>query len=293
MKTGVSMFSFTEDADLKRIFPLIKKAGYDGVEPVFSEKGYLDEGTVPEKIDEIRKIAAEEGLEIPSVGVWSLWKYNLVSEHASVRRRAEDIVKRQIEAAKRLGAETVLVVPGYVGCDFVEKPERIRYDRAYERCVEAFKTLGSFGKQEGVDIGIENVWNRFLLSPLEMKRMLEEIGLPSVGAYFDVGNIMNIGYPEDWIEILGTHILKIHLSDYRTSQSGMGGFVDLFAGDVDFLKVAESLGGIGYDGWITLEMLPNYRQFPEVSIFSNRPAVEKIAKLIETDLGRRRQNIER
>ena len=99
--------------------------------------------------------------------------------------------------------------------------------------------------------------------------------------YFDVGNVIYTGYPEDWIEILDSHIKKIHLSDFRYGQAGMGGFVDLFAGDVDFVKVGESLKRIGYDGWLTLEMLPNYKQFPEVSLFSNRPAVEKIAALAQ------------
>lgn len=281
MKTGVSMFSFTEDADLKHLFPLIKKAGYDGVEPVFSEYGYLNEKTSKEDIREIGKIAREEGLEIPSVGVWSLWKYNLVSNREETRRRAVDIVKKQVEAAALLGADTVLVVPGYVGCDFVEEPERIRYDKAYERCLEALKELAAFGADHNVCIGIENVWNRFLLSPLEMKRLLDEVKSPFAGAYFDVGNVIYTGYPEDWIEILDSHIKKIHLSDFRYGAAGMSGFVDLFAGDVDFVKVGESLKRIGYDGWLTLEMLPNYKQFPEVSLLSNRPAVERIAALAQ------------
>ncbi len=281
MKTGVSMFSFTEDADLKHLFPLIKKAGYDGVEPVFSEYGYLNEQTSREEIEEIGKMAREEGLEIPSVGVWSLWKYNLVSDREETRRRAVDIVKKQVEAAAILGADTVLVVPGYVGCDFVEEPERIPYDKAYERCLEALKELSAFGEEHGVCIGIENVWNRFLLSPLEMKRLLDEVGSPFAGAYFDVGNVIYTGYPEDWIEILDSHIKKIHLSDFRYGSAGMSGFVDLFAGDVDFVKVGESLKRIGYDGWLTLEMLPNYKHFPEVALFSNRPAVERIAALAQ------------
>ena len=185
------------------------------MEPVFSEYGYLNEKTSKEDIREIGKIAREEGLEIPSVGVWSLWKYNLVSNREETRRRAVDIVKKQVEAAALLGADTVLVVPGYVGCDFVEEPERIRYDKAYERCLEALKELAAFGADHNVCIGIENVWNRFLLSPLEMKRLLDEVNSPFAGAYFDVGNVIYTGYPEDWIEILDSHIKKIHLSDFR------------------------------------------------------------------------------
>ena len=93
MKTGVSMFSFTEDADLRHLFPLVKQAGYDGVEPVLSENGYLNQNTSEREILEIKKMAQDTGLEIPSVGVWSLWENNLVSNDPSIRQKAEDIIK--------------------------------------------------------------------------------------------------------------------------------------------------------------------------------------------------------
>lgn len=280
MKTAVSMFSFSENADLKHLFPMIKAAGYDGVEPVLSENGYLNQSTTEQEILKIRKMAEDAGLEIPSVGVWSLWENNLVSDDSAIRGKALDIVKKQIECAALMGADTILVVPGYVGCDFASRPERIRYDVAYDRCVAAFRSLAPFAESAEVNMGIENVWNRFLLSPLEMKRLIEEVESPRMGAYFDVGNVMYVGYPEDWIEILGSHIKKIHLSDYRTGQAGLGAFVDLFAGDVDFVKVAEALGKIGYDDYLTLEMLPNYKQFPEVSVVSNKVAVDRICGLM-------------
>ena len=279
MKTGVSLFSFTEDADLDDVFGKIKAAGYDGAEPVMSENGYLNPDTTIAQIKEIKNLADSHGLEIPSVGVWALWENKLVSNDTEIAKRALDIVKKQIEAAHLLGADTILVVPGYVGCDFASKPERVRYDLAYDRCCTALQTLAREAEKAKVNIGIENVWNRFLLSPLEMKRLLGEVGSPNVGVYFDVGNIMYIGYPGDWIEILGDHIKKIHLSDYRTSQAGMGAFVDLFAGDVDFKETARALHKIGYDDYVILEMLPNYKQFPEISIVSNKTAVDKIVEL--------------
>lgn len=281
MKKGFSLFSFAENADLVEMIPLIKKAGYDGVEPILSASGYLNQHSTEREILEIKRLAEDNGLEIPSVGVWSLWDHNLVSNDAKIREKARDIVKKQIECAALLGADTILVVPGYVGCDFAKKAERVRYDRAYNRCVEAFQELAPLAEHAGVSIGIENVWNRFLLSPLEVRRLLTEIGSNAVGLYFDVGNIIYIGYPEDWIEILGTSIKKIHLSDYRKDQAGMGAFVDLFAGDVDFYAVTSALKSIGYQDYVTLEMLPNYKQFPEISMFSNKPAVDRICALLE------------
>lgn len=280
MKSAVSMFSFTENANLHECFSLIQRAGYQGVEPVLSESGYLNQNTTEKEILAIKRLSEDYGLEIPSVGVWSLWENNLVSDDVKIREKALDIVKKQIEIAALMEADTILVVPGYVGCDFAGKPERIRYDVAYDRCIKAFRKLSPIAEQAGVSIGIENVWNRFLLSPLEVKRLVENVDSPNFGVYFDVGNIIYIGYPEDWIEILGKHIKKIHLSDYRREQAGLGAFVDLMAGDVDFYRVAEALKKIGYNDYVTLEMLPNYKQFPELSVFSNKVAVDKICELI-------------
>lgn len=279
MKTAYSLFSFDEKADLTRLLPLIREAGYDGVEPVLGEEGYLTPETPEGEILRLREMAEQNGLVIPSVGVWSLWRNNLVSDRAEIRARAREIVRFQLRAARLLGADTILVVPGYVGTDFVEKPECIRYDIAYDRAREAFRALSVDAEREGVRIGIENVWNRFLLSPLEVARLVDEVASPWFGVYLDVGNVVYTGYPEHWIEILGGRIFKIHLSDYRRSQTGIGAFVDLFAGDTDFAAVTRALGSIGYDDWLTLEMLPNYAHYPELSIQSNRLAVERIVEM--------------
>lgn len=280
MKTGLSLFSFKEDTDYKWAFHHVSSAGYDGVEPVMSEAGYLTQETSEKDILRIKSAAEDEGLEIPSVGVWSLWENNLVSNNTATREKAREIVKAQIEAAALLGAATILVVPGYVGCEFASKPETVSYDVAYERALEAFTYLEKYARSAGVKIGIENVWNRFLLSPLEMRTFIDTVASEYVGVYFDVGNVVYTGYPEQWIRILGKRIVAIHLSDFRRSQTGVGGFVDLFAGDVDFPETAKALKETGYDGYITLEMLPNYSQFPEVSLYADKYAVDKIKDMI-------------
>lgn len=167
-----------------------------------------------------------------------------------------------------------------MGCEFASKPEKIRYDIAYQRSQEALARLAPEAAAAKVAIGIENVWNRFLLSPLETARFLDEIGSPWVGMYLDVGNTVYIGYPEQWVEILGKRIKKLHMCDYRFDQAGVGAFVDLFAGDVDFQAVAKAVAAIGYDDYITLEMLPNYKSCPELSLYSNKHGMDRIARLI-------------
>jgi AP endonuclease, family 2 len=281
LKTGYSFFSFAENIDLQTAFNHTAKAGYDGAELIFGTNGYLTPNTKPNDIIHMRKMAEDIGLEIPSVGVWSLWENNLVSDAPATRQKAEDIILKQIDAAHLLGAKTVLIVPGYVGCDFVKNPEKIRYDKAWERAQNSFAKLAPVAQSAGIKIGIENVWNKFLLSPLELVRFIDEINSESLGIYFDVGNCLYIGYPEHWIEIFAHRIVQIHLSDYRCSQSGLGAFVDLFAGDVDFSAVSKALAVVKYEGYLILEMLPNYKQFPEISCFSNKYAVDKIIDMIK------------
>ena len=93
---------------------------------------------------------------------------------------------------------------------------------AYKRARNSFCICAEHAEKVKVSIGLENVWNKFLLSPLEMRNIIDEIGSDYVGAYFDVGNIMYVGYPQHWIEILGKRIRKIHFCDYRVSQAGLG-----------------------------------------------------------------------
>lgn len=214
------------------------------------------------------------------MGVWSLWENNLVSDSPAIREKAFGIVERQIEAAHLLGADTILVVPGYVGCSFASKPEKIRYDVAYARSQEALAKLAPHAQAAGVAIGIENVWNRFLLSPLETARFLDEIGSPWVGMYLDVGNVVYLGYPEQWVELLAKHIKKLHMSDYRFDQAGIGCFCRPVRRRCGFPAVERPLPAIGYDDYITLEMLPNYKQFPEVSLYADKYALDKIAQMV-------------
>jgi hexulose-6-phosphate isomerase len=266
MKKGVSFFSFAQNVDIREASEVVKKAGYDGFEPVLTDQGSLSMASTGRELREIQKIAEDLGLEIPSVGAWNLWSHNLAGDDPKEAQAASDIVKKQIDCAWALGADTVLVVPGWVGAPFANGV--VRYDRAYENAQKALAKLAPYAEGAGVAIAVENVWNKFLLSPREMRIFLDEIASPFVGAYFDVGNIVYVGYPDQWIEILGHRIKKLHFCDYRADQAGLGAFVDLLAGDVDFAAVMRSVRAVGYDDYITVEFLPNYRAFPYQSIIN-------------------------
>jgi len=178
--------------------------------------------------------------------------------------------------ASWLGCDTILVVPGAVSVSFAPDLGVVSYDVAYSRALLSLKELAPFAESLKVSIGVENVWNNFLLSPLEMRDFIDEVGNPYVGSYFDVGNVLYSGYPEQWIKILGKRIKKVHFKDYKKAVGTLDGFVDLLAGDVNYPAVVGALNKIGYNDYVTAEMLPPYKCYPEQIIYNTSNSMNKI-----------------
>ena len=203
------------------------------------------------------------------------WKYSLTDERPENRGKAESILKKQLEIASALGCDTILVLPGAVRAEFSPKLGVVDYETAYYRSLEALCRLKSEAEAVKVSIGLENVWNCFLVSPSEMRDFIDTIGSPYVGAYLDVGNVLFNGEPEHWIKALGGRIRKVHFKDYRKSGGTMGGVVDLLAGDVNFPAVMDALRAVGYDGWVSAE-ISAYRYYPDVLIGNTSRAMDAI-----------------
>lgn len=275
MKKGINIWSFGRELSAREYIELAKDAGYDGIEFGLAETGVVSLESSDDDIKEIKRIAEGEGIETPSLASGLYWDYPITSSDEETRKRSRSIVRRQLEIAAILGADTILVVPGLVGADFIPGSEVMEYDVAYDLSLEAFLDLKDDAEKIGVNIGLENVWNKFLLSPLEMRDFVDKIGSSHVGVYFDVGNVIYSGYPEHWIKILGDRIKKVHVKDFRTSVGNINGFVDLLSGDVNYPVVIEELKKIGYDDYLTAEMTP-YRDYPEQAIYATSVAMDKI-----------------
>ncbi|MBO9598878.1 MAG: sugar phosphate isomerase/epimerase [Cohnella sp.] len=276
MKKGINIWSFPGGMKLADAILLAKDAGFEGIEPALGLEGELGLDCTERELLEIRKTAEEADIELTSLASGLYWDYSPTSSDASVRAKARDIVKKQLESASILGVDTILVVPGAVGVDFIPGSEVVPYDRAYDYALEALSQLATVAEEHRVHIGIENVWNKFLLSPLEMRGFIDAIGSPFVGAYFDVGNVVYSGYPEHWIPILGKRIKKVHFKDYRRDAGGLHGFVDLLAGDVNYEAVVAALEGIGYDGYVIAEMIPGYKQHSKQIVYNTSGAMDAI-----------------
>src|SRR5690606_20026261 len=164
-----------------------------------------------------------------------------------------------------LGVDAILCVPGGVAADFIEGFKGAPYEVAYDNALDAMQQLKATAEEHGVAIGIENVWNMSLLSPLEMRSFVDSVGSTHAGVYFDVGNVISTGFPEQWIRILGHRIKRVHFKDFKRSVGTLDGFCDLLEGDVDYPAVMKALRDIGYDGPVTSEFFGAEKDLAKIS----------------------------
>ncbi|MCD6405397.1 MAG: sugar phosphate isomerase/epimerase [Planctomycetes bacterium] len=260
MKKCISYWSFEGGLDgaavYGEVFKEAKAAGFEAVEPALSGAGELTLATTKSECEKIAADAKAAGVELSSLATGLFWETSLTAPEQAVRERALDIGRSLIERATWLGVDAVLVVPGAVEVFFLPDAERVPYDVCYERSLAAIKALAPVAEEHKVRIGLENVWNKFLLSPLEMRDFIDKIGSDYVGAYFDVGNVLLTGFPQDWIRILGGRLVRIHIKDFKTSVGTVEGFADLLEGDVPWEETMAALKAAGYDSYITAEMIP-------------------------------------
>ena len=218
----------------------IKEAGFEGTEMM----SHMDQ-------DEVLRARDETGLVIPSVCGRDHWGKPLSDPDPKVRAEGLEALKQTLRDGKRYGASSVLLVPAVV-------TKQVSYADAYTRSQAEIRKAVPLAEELGVKIAIENVWNHFLLSPLEAARYVDEFHSPAVGWHFDVGNILNYGWPEQWIRILGPRIQKLHIKEFsrkkRDNEGLWKGFdVPLLEGDDDWPAVMKALDDVGYHGWAMTE----------------------------------------
>ncbi len=235
--------SMVEGATVLDKFKLVKECGFHGI----------DVDGPPLKHEEVLKARDETGLTIHGVVSFTHWSQPLSHPDPKVREAGLNGLLQAIKDSKAYGGTTVLLVVGIVN-------KEISYADAYTRTQEEIKKAIPLATELGIKIAFENVWNMFLLSPLEFARYIDEFQSPQVGAYFDVGNVINYGWPEQWIKTLGKRILKVDVKDYsrslRDKKGPYAGFTaPLGEGDADWPVVLKTLGEVGItDIWGTAEV---------------------------------------
>jgi L-ribulose-5-phosphate 3-epimerase len=238
-------------------FQRLKDAGFQGVELLSPNE--LDR-------DEVLKARDQTGITIHGVSGSRHWTDQLSDPNPQVVERGLTAIRKEIEDCKAYGGTTVLVVPAVV-------TPKVSYRDAYARSQAAIKTILPDAEKAGIKIAIEEVWNKFLLSSVEFARYIDEFQSPAVGAYFDVGNVVEYGFPQEWIRELGKRILKIHIKEYKKEKRFS---YALGEGEINWPEVARALVDVGYDGWITAEVsYGNVEQLKDV--------VRRMDKILGTD----------
>lgn len=214
----------------------VKAAGFEGVEPM----GGMD-------VDEMLRALDDTGLKAGSVCCHTHWAKPLSDPNPAVRAVGVEGLRQSLKDAKRYGAPAVLLVPAVVN-------ESVGYADAYRRSQEEIRKVVPLAAELGVRIAIENVWNNFLLSPLEAARYVDEFESPFVGWHLDCGNLVHYGWPEQWVRILGKRIVTLHIKEYSRvksdKQGKWAGFdAEFLKGDNNWPAIMKALDEIGYAGW--------------------------------------------
>lgn len=218
----------------------VKEAGFDGAEM----NSHMDQ-------DEVLRAQDATGLALPSVCGVHHWGKPLSHPDPKVRAEGLEALKQTLRDAKRYGSASILLVPAVVNAE-------VSYDQAYSRSQAEIRKALPLAEELGVKIAIENVWNHFLLSPMEAARYVDDFNSPMVGFHFDAGNIMNYGWPEQWIRILGKRMVQLHIKEYSRQKRdkegpGKGFSVALLEGDNNWPAIMTAVDEVGYQGWAITE----------------------------------------
>ena len=258
MHKSINLRSFPPDMAVRDMLRLAREAGFHAVEINLESWFPYPLDSSPEQLRTLAQMVEDEGLAISGVYCRDQWNHPITSPDPATRERGMAIIRRLCRAAPLLKTDSVLVATGGVDNGVLAHNRYIvPYMAAYENAQQSLRLLAEeTAGPLGVILGVENVWNKFLLSPLEMRRFLDEIGHPNVRAYFDVGNALLFGFPEDWIRILGPRIFRVHFKDYKLSVGTWSGFTHLLDGDVNWPAVVAALREVGYASYVTAEIEP-------------------------------------
>jgi hexulose-6-phosphate isomerase len=237
---------------LPEAFRRAKDAGFQAFEIQMNKQ--LTPATTAE---ELRRI--EDGVHATGIRIAAIWpsghlnRNPLNSADPKVRAIGVHAIKKCLEFAGVLKCEALLIVPGRVSLDDGDKRTRAGYKETWDRVSAELKQIVPIAEKAKVVIGLENVVNKFMLSPLEAAAFIDQFQSPWLKSHFDVGNTMPFGYPQDWISILGSRINRVHLKDFKAGKMGGGNFVPLTEGDVNWKEVMAAFVKAGYRGTLSPE----------------------------------------
>ena len=255
MKKSINAWAFPNDYTFEDVFKKAKEFGYEAVElnvdEIGASKHAFDYETTDAQLADVKALIAKYGIEVQSVSTSLYWSTGaFASENPEKRAEALKVIRTQLRCAKAIGANSILVVT----C--VDK--EIGLKKSFDNTIEVFRSLKDEIADAGIRVGLENVWNEFFSSPMDVKYVLDGINDKNVGIYFDIGNMIEFSNAEWWIDIIGEYIVKVHIKDFKRANGCHSGgtFCKLLEGDVNW-DVAIPMLAKYYDGPMTAELFPD------------------------------------
>ena len=281
MKKSINLWAFPypDKMSLRDCFQLAKDAGFDGVEVNYNLEGDLSPDASEADIRKIGEDARKIGIEISGVCSFLFWPYALTSNDPAKRKRGIELTRFMIQAARNLGTENLLVVPGAVYIPWLPEIEPVPNDVCLKRATEAIRQVISDAEKAKVYLNMENIFaNAFLFSPDEMNRFVDQFNTPHVQVHFDTGNIMEYQFPEHWIPILGKRIKNIHLKEYnkKVHEFNLDAFRPLLDGTTNWPAVLNALEKVGYKGYLTFEYFNPWPHWPEALIYQTSDSLDRM-----------------
>lgn len=274
MKKSTGDNFFPEGMSFPEGVNLLKQAGYDGVELWLGARPWFQMKTTDTEVRQLLKQIQDAGLKVSNVANSLDWDENVSARDPAKREAAFRHIERQIEAAQILETDAILIVAGLV-------TEDAPYNEVYKRTVGALQKMAEVGTRTRVKIGVENCNSEqhFLLSPREFAMFLNDVNSSWVGIHLDVGNIHDTGFAEQWIEILGPRITRIHVKDVLKHRGRCGDqsvYTNLFLGDNNWRRIHEAIIKVGYDSWLIAEMESRYRFAPDQQVYDTSAAMTRL-----------------
>ena len=274
MKKSIGDNIFPQGMTFENGLKLLKRAGYDGIELWLGDRPWFQMQTSDGELRRLLSRIEDAGLAVSDVANSLDWKENIAARDPALRAAAFRHIERQIEAAQIFKTDAILVVAGIVTSE-------IPYNEVYNRCVDSLKKLAETAAKAKVKIGVENCNSeqRFLLSPREFHTFLNDVNSPWVGNHLDVGNIHDTGFAEQWIEIQGPRITRIHVKDVLKHRGRCGNqsvYTNIFLGDNNWPAIRQAMAKVGYNGWLIAEMEARYRYAPDQQIYDTSAALNRL-----------------
>ena len=261
MIKGISYLSFenglSNNESIDSALIQTQSNGFEALELSVSNEGVINTNLSESECRTIRQKIDDSGVFVDSIATGMSWGISPTSDDAEVRKNSIKLHQDAIRVASHLDCKALLFVPGVVKSPI--SPEIVRYDRALDRLREAINQMLPIAEELDVDLCMENVWNGFFYSPIELRDFVDSFESDKLGVYLDIGNLIGYQqYPPHWIELLNSRIKRVQIKDFQENfdWTGSFSFCDLGAGDVPWKETVSALKSIQYKSTIIAEMLP-------------------------------------